>query len=368
MQTVDTETVIIGAGVLGLAVAAELGGETILVERHPSFGNETSSRNSEVVHSGIYYPADSEKTRACLEGRRLLYEFCARHGVDAPKVGKFVVSTAESEDAYLEKLASHARAVGVPCEWRECDEPLIEVRRALFFPETGIVDSHRMMAALEGVAASRGCLIAYRHRLVGVEPVSGAWALTAETPDGLIRLVARRVVNCGGLAAARLAKLADPGSPYEHRYCRGRYFQLSGKFHGKFRRLVYPVPPKDGLGVHVTIDTAGAARLGPDVDWSALADDTDPALYDCAWDALVPSFVDAARRYLPSVRAEDLAPGFIGVRAKLFRDGVASPDFLVRQNEVARAGIWIDSLGIESPGLTSSLSLARGIRARLQSA
>lgn len=365
MQNVDTHTAILGAGVLGLAVAAEIGGDTIVIERHASFGNETSSRNSEVIHSGIYYPRDSQKTRACLEGRELLYEFCERHSVAAPKIGKSVVAVDEAEEAYLEKLLAHARALGVPCEWKPCAEPLVRAKRALFFRESGIVDSHGFMAKLEAFAREKGVVFAYRHRLVGVEPGSGSWSLDVEAPEGALRVRARRVVNCAGLSAAKIARWADPLSPYEHRFCRGRYLSLSPGYHGKFKTLVYPVPPKDGLGVHVTVDTAGAARLGPDVDWTTLSDEQDPRLYDCDWAALVPEFVAAARRYLPSIRAEDLSPGFIGVRAKLFREGVAHPDFVLSQNGVAHTGQWIDSLGIESPGLTSSLSLARSIGERL---
>lgn len=362
MERIQTDILVIGAGVIGLSVAAKLSQKAalILVESFPQFGRETSSRNSEVVHSGIYYPVGSLKTQACIEGRRRLYEFCEQFGVPFAKVGKFVVSTQPEEDAYLEKLAKHCQQVDVPVT-RELgsvvmqQEPLIQVREAVFLPETGIVNSHALMAVFERQIVEQDGLVAYRHRVRKVHRDGNSWITQIQTPEGELEIQSEWVINAAGLAAAELSNAALQEQKYEHRFCRGRYFSLSQKYQNQFKSLIYPVPPKDGLGIHVTVDLDGFARLGPDVDWCLETKNYAEieTLYDCDWNTLQPVFTQAVRRYCPQVESKDLSPALIGVRPKLFIDGKAQPDFLIEN-----LGGFIHCLGIESPGLTSSLALA----------
>lgn len=350
-----------GGGVIGLAAAEKLAPHmgVVLLESHSKFGQETSSRNSEVIHSGIYYPLNSRKTELCIKGRKLLYSFCERFDVPQARTGKLVVATKEEEVGYLVKLAAHCNELGVPCErWASAkvheQEPNIKVFEAVYLPETGIVDSHSLMAKLESLVVNAGGICAFRHSLKTVTRKGSAWSVLAEGPDGEVEIVAPHVVNAAGLAAAELSNQALGTHRYEHRYCRGRYFSLSGKYQSKFSRLIYPVPPKDGLGIHITVDLAGAARLGPDVDWSKVEKYVDtPSLYDCDWDTLTDNFAVAARRYCPSIEVGDLTPGLIGIRPKLFVDQKAFPDFLVEKIDG-----FVHCLGIESPGLTSSLAIA----------
>lgn len=353
---------VIGAGVVGLAVAARLAEKhtVIQIESYAKFGQETSSRNSEVVHSGIYYPLGSKKTAWCIEGRKKLYEFCEKYSVPVARTGKFVVSTSKEEEAYLDKLAGHCREVGVPHERCTRDtiqakEPTIVVTSGVYLPETGIVDSHVYMAVLEKQLAEAGGMLAYRHKWLGSNPANNRWISTIQTPDGTLEVESRWVINAAGLAAAEISNQVLGGAKFEHRYCRGRYFGLTGKYQNHFKHLVYPVPPKDGLGIHITIDMAGYARLGPDVDWChdikayhALA----PA-YDCDWETLRPTFAKAAQRYCPMIQESELAPTQIGVRPKLFISGTAHPDFLIENHSG-----FVHCLGIESPGLTASPAIA----------
>ncbi len=364
MTPVECDQLIIGGGVIGLAVAARSGtANTLLVETHSGFGRETSSRNSEVIHSGIHYPADAWKTKLCIEGRARLTAFAQAKGLPWQSCGKLTVATVPDERAYLDRLAEHSRHLGVPAEFWNAErvtqaEPSLRVQSALHFPESGILDTHRFMAALERDAQNRGVSFAYRHRVVSVAPGSGGWDLEVESPQGTLRVRAERVVNAAGLGAAALSNLALQTSKYEHRFCRGRYFRLSARYQGRFGRLVYPVPNRDGLGVHLTIDMAGGVRLGPDVDWLPPGPGALAGAYDCDWEAIRETFVNAGKRYCPELAAEDLSPDLIGVRPKLFLDGQAHPDFLMENHRG-----WVHCLGIESPGWTASLAVADRVAA-----
>jgi 2-hydroxyglutarate dehydrogenase len=360
-ERLETDVVVIGAGVIGLAVADKLatGHSVILVDAHHKFGQETSSRNSEVIHSGIHYPLNSKKTTWCIRGRDLLYDFCKSYSVPHAQTGKLVVATLKDEVAYLEKLAAHCTEIGVPFErWTgaavSAKEPLVKVEEALYFPITGIVDSHAYMAALERFFIESGGISAYRHRVRYLRRDGQRWLVTAESPSGEIEIAASWVVNAAGLASAELSNRALNTRRYQHRFCRGRYFALSGKYQSRFNHLIYPVPPKDGLGIHVTIDMAGQARLGPDVDWcNEVEYDSVATLYNCDWGGIVNEFAAAARRYCPSIEPSHLAPALVGVRPKLFVDKKPFPDFVVESHQN-----FIHCLGIESPGLTASLAIS----------
>jgi L-2-hydroxyglutarate oxidase LhgO len=358
---VECDVLVVGAGVVGLASARALPPHLsrILVESHDGFGREASSRNSEVIHSGIYYPPDSRKTRLCTEGRAKLYEYCAKQGVPHKKAGKILVAAERDEIGPLEARVAHAESLGIPVErWSPGQvkerEPRVRCLAAAHFPESGIVDSHSLMASLERELLDSGAVVAYRHRVTGIGKESGVWSVLVESPERTLEIKARVVLNAAGFAAADLSNRALGGRQYEHRPCRGRYFNLLGSWGSAFSGLVYPMPPKDGLGIHVTVDLAGRARLGPDVDWAGGL--------DCDWKALAGDFERAAARYLPGLTAADLSPGLIGIRPKLFVGGKAHPDFLVEE-----ANGFVHCLGIESPGLTAALALG-GEAARLAQA
>jgi 2-hydroxyglutarate dehydrogenase len=361
VEKIETDVLVIGAGVVGLAIAERLGRSrhVILVEAYPQFGRETSSRNSEVIHSGIYYPPTSNKTKWCIEGREALYDFCRRHHIAHAAIGKFVVATESTDQGYLQKLAEHCRALEVPCErWTQSQlagaEPLLRVREGLYLPRTGIVDSHQFMARLEQLFADAGGLLAYRHRVTALMRSQAEWKASVTGPEGTLEISAPRVINAAGLAAAEISNQALQTSRFQHKFCRGRYFALPPRYQKKFNRLIYPVPPQDGLGIHVTLDLQGFAKLGPDVDWAEAQSYAEtPALYDCDWDALRPTFAQAARRYCPTIHEEDLRPGLVGIRPKLFVDGKQVGDFIVENHSG-----FIHCLGIESPGLTASLAIA----------
>lgn len=361
MEKIESEVVIIGAGVLGLALASKLAKETsvVLVERHPRFGQEISSRNSEVVHSGIYYPQDSLKTQLCISGREKLYTYCVNNAIPCRPLGKLLVASDAIEIASLEKIAAHCKNITVPFERLSSLqvqnlEPSLKVEEALLFPRSGIVDSHQLMGSLERKARDAGALLAYQHEVRNIYRNRQGWELLVGTPGGEIVVASRLMINAAGLAAAELSNLALKTDHYQHRYCRGRYFFLSSKFNNLFHHLVYPVPPKDGLGVHITLDMAGELRLGPDVDW---AKDhryaKHESLYDCDWEQLKPAFVSAASRYAIGITPNDLRPAQIGIRPKLFLGGNPYPDFLIENHEG-----FIHCLGIESPGLTAALAIS----------
>ncbi|MBI4403288.1 MAG: FAD-dependent oxidoreductase [Deltaproteobacteria bacterium] len=362
MEKLTSDVTVIGAGVIGLAIACRLGGSdksVTVVESYPKFGNETSSRNSEVIHSGIHYPIHSLKTRYCIEGREKLYQFCEQYGVGYRQTGKFVVACSDTEVSYLENLSQHCKSLGVPHDWVtggaiETAEKLVAARGGLFLPRTGIVDSHSLMATLERKAIDGGVVFAYRHRVKSVTRAGNAWDVVVESPTDNFQISSAVVINAAGLGAAEITNQALGRTRYQHKYCRGRYFMLSSKYRGRFSHLVYPVPQKDGLGVHVTVDMEQNARLGPDTDWSDIHHYAEVSrLYDCDWSSLTEPFLKSVNRYCPSIKRADLTPGLIGIRPKLFVDGTAHPDFLLENTDN-----FIHCLGIESPGLTSCLVIA----------
>jgi L-2-hydroxyglutarate oxidase LhgO len=355
----------VGAGVVGLAVAARLAERrsVLLVDRHRKFGQETSSRNSEVVHSGIYYPKESLKTALCIEGRKRLYAYCDARDVPYRKCGKFVVACSTDDEAYLGALKAHASALDVPVvdvsgERLRQEEPHVRALAALEFLETGIVDSHGLMASLEQEALSRGTTVLYRNR---VESSENGERIVVSSAEGRFSVSAECVVNAAGNGSADLARACGL-KEWSQRFCRGRYAFLSSRWRDAFRHLIYPTPEKDGLGVHVTMDLDGRMRLGPDVDWmaeTASYDDIEGAL-EPEWETLLERFLQAARRYCPTLELGDLSPGYVGVRPKLFRAGQPYRDFALE-----RRGRWVHCLGIESPGLTSALAIAERVAAEV---
>ncbi|MEP6503148.1 MAG: NAD(P)/FAD-dependent oxidoreductase [Betaproteobacteria bacterium] len=366
MQGESVDTVVIGAGVVGLACTRALaaaGREVVVLEALGAVGSVTSARNSEVLHAGLYYPPGSLKAALCVSGRRALVDYCASRGVALRLCGKLVVAADATQAAWLEGLQAQAVANGVDdtrlltgAAARALEPELAPgIVRALHSPSTGIVDSHALMLALPADAEALGAVVALRSPVRAVRVTDGGgFALDAE---GGATIRVRRVVNAAGLAAPRVAAaiagLAASHVPEAH-FCKGSYFALAGR--APFSRLVYPVPEAAGLGVHLTLDLAGQARFGPDVQWLAVhdADAIDYAVDPARADALR----DAIRRYWPGLRDDALVPAYSGVRPKIAGPGAPAADFVVSSPADHGVPGLVNLFGIESPGLTACLALA----------
>jgi L-2-hydroxyglutarate oxidase LhgO len=366
----QADVAVIGAGVVGLAIARTLalaGREVIVLESEQSVGMHTSSRNSEVIHAGIYYPQGSLKARMCVAGRRALYAYCADRGIPHQRLGKIIVATSPEEIPALETLAAAALANGVDDLVRLSErevrdlEPELRAVRGLLSPSTGIVDSHALMAALRRDAERAGAQVALGTPVLsgsvcapGVELVTGG--------DDPARVRFRLVVNSAGpwaqQVAARIEGVPRASIPPQH-FAKGHYFALAGR--SPFRRLVYPVPVPGGLGTHLTLDLAGAARFGPDVQW------VDRVEYSFD-DSRAASFYTSIRRYYPALQDGALVPSFTGVRPKTAPPGGAAADFQIQGRDDHGVDGLVNLYGIESPGLTSVLALADHVRelARVQ--
>jgi L-2-hydroxyglutarate oxidase LhgO len=356
MDKVDA--VVIGAGVVGLAVTralAQSGREVVVVESENAIGTHTSSRNSEVIHAGIYYPQGSLKARTCVAGKELLYEYCVTHGVPHRRSGKLIVATDTAQEAELAAIQKKAHANGVTdVVWMTraqalALEPELHCVAALYSPSTGIIDSHSLMLAYLGEAEDRGAMLALKSPFLSAEAVSDGFVVHVGDADPLHCAV---LINSAGLRAPSVAKRIE-GYPAKHvppeYYAKGNYYSLTRR--SPFSRLVYPVPEPGGLGVHVTLDLAGQARFGPDVEWvKDIGYDVDPRRAE--------RFYAAIRRYWPAVPDGALAPAYSGIRPKTAGPGQPASDFEVQGPRAHGVPGLVHLYGIESPGLTSSLALA----------
>jgi L-2-hydroxyglutarate oxidase LhgO len=356
----DVECVVVGAGVIGLAIArclAASGREVIVLEAEGEIGTVTSSRNSEVIHAGIYYPRDSLMARFCVSGRKALYRYCDEHGVPYRNCGKLIVAATTEERERLASIAERARANGVG-DMEVLDEgeararePALSCVGALSSPSTGIIDSHAYMLSLRGDAEASGALFAFHAPLQGVAAENDRLTLKVggEAP---MTIGCRLLVNAAGHGAPGVAGAIE-AMPTNHipkpYFAKGNYFSCSAR--APFSRLIYPVPVQGGLGVHLTLDMAGAARFGPDVEWIDQIDYTvDPARAE--------KFYPAIRKYWPSLPDGSLVPAYAGIRPKIVPPATAAQDFLIEgPREHGITGL-INLFGIESPGLTSSLAIA----------
>lgn len=355
------ECAIIGAGVIGLAVACALaaqGREVLILEAENAFGTGISARNSEVIHAGIYYPAGSLKARLCVAGRALLYEYCAGRGIAYRRCGKLIVAANEAQREQLHRIAAAAATNGVDDLRRltrdeaRSLEPALECTAALLSPSTGIIDSHALMLSLLGDAERDGAVLAVNSAVTGGEVVKGGIVLEVGGEGASMQLQATHVVNCAGLGAQGFARslrgLPSATVPPLH-YAKGNYYSLAGR--APFSRLIYPVPEVAGLGVHLTLDLGGQARFGPDVEWMDEIDySVDPKRAD--------AFYAEVRRYWPQLPDGALVPAYAGIRPKPHRPGEAARDFLISGPTEHGVPGLVNLYGIESPGLTSCLALA----------
>jgi L-2-hydroxyglutarate oxidase LhgO len=359
-MTEKVDTVVIGAGVVGLACAralAQAGREVIVLETALAIGTGTSSRNSEVIHAGIYYPSGSLKAQLCVRGRDLLYAFCKRSGVEHRRCGKFIVATDPAQLAQLEQLRVQAAANGVMLQpltqAQACEaEPSLRCVAALHSPVTGIIDSHGLMLALQGELQAAGGAVALGSPVLGAR-VSREGILLQVGGKEPVELLAGEVINSAGLAALDLAR-SFQGLPVacvpQGWFAKGNYYALSGAC--PFSRLIYPIPQAAGLGVHLTIDLAGQARFGPDVQWIDRIDyDVDAARAQ--------AFYAEIRQYWPDLPDGTLAPAYAGIRPKLQAPGEPARDFMIDGPASHGVAGLVNLFGIESPGLTASLAIAQ---------
>ncbi|MGQ0677166.1 MAG: NAD(P)/FAD-dependent oxidoreductase [Rhodospirillales bacterium] len=361
-MTETVECAVIGAGVVGLAVARALalrGREVVVLDAAEGIGTQTSSRNSEVIHAGIYYPTGSLKALLCVAGRRALYAYCADRGVPYRDCGKLIVACAEDEKPGLEKLKAQAMANGVgDLEWLEPREvsklePAVRSFGALLSPSTGIVDSHAFMLSLQGEAEAHGAMIAFLSPVLGGRVAGDGVELEVGGAQAT-RLECRAVVNSAGNDAPVVAGSLQgfPAQAVPRRYfCKGNYFTLTG-VRAPFSRLIYPAPEKAGLGVHVTLDMGGQAKFGPDVEWV-----DDPGNLDVD-PKRAERFYAAIRRYWPGLPDGALSPGYAGMRPKLQAPGEPAQDFAIQGPREHGVKGLVNLYGIESPGLTASLAIA----------
>lgn len=365
MEQVDC--VVVGAGVVGLAVAralAQAGRDVLVLEACDAIGTQTSARNSEVIHAGIYYPAGSLKARLCVRGKALLYAYCAERNLPHQRCGKLIVATDDLQRAQLQDVAAKAAANGVhdlvPLSAAQARalEPALHCVAALHSPSTGIVDSHALMLSLLGDVEAAGGVLALNSPLASMGVAQGAIELEAK--DGT-QLRARTVVNAAGHGAPALAALTKglaPAHVPQAYFAKGSYFTLAGR--SPFSHLIYPVPEAAGLGVHLTLDLGGQARFGPDVQWVGGAHDlqVEPARGE--------AFYAEVRRYWPALADGALQPAYAGMRPKISGPGEPAADFVIQGPAAHGVPGLVNLFGIESPGLTSALALAETVEAMLR--
>ena len=360
----DAALTVIGGGVVGLAVAAELAqrvAPVFVLERNARYGTETSSRNSEVIHAGIYYAHGSLKARLCVEGKELIYELCQKHDIPHRRITKIITATEESELQELDRLQALGTANGVELQRlsgaQVADlEPRIRSVGGLLSPSTGIVNAHGLMDYFYHTAISRGATVQFRSTVVGLGKQGGDFAVTVNEGGVLTTFTSERVVNAAGLDADTIAELAGidlDAARYRLHWCKGSYFSVSGPAARSVSRLVYPVPTKHSLGVHVVLDLSGRLRFGPDVEF------LQTRTQEYAVEAEKRSaFGDSARRILPQVNDDDLEPDIAGIRPKLQRAGEPARDFVIQEEGDRGLSGLVNLIGIESPGLTAAPAIA----------
>ena len=366
-MSADIEVVVIGAGVVGLAIARSLsatGREVLVLEQHNQIGAETSSRNSEVIHAGLYYQPGSLRAKLCVAGKQMLYEFCAENGVSHQRCGKLLVATQESELANLATITNKAVRNGVD-DLQQLSraealamEPELDCLGAVLSPSTGVVDTHGLMAALEGHISSAGGQVILSTKVTGLATnAAGDFTIAATSQGTATKITCRTLIISAGLAAYRIGKMLDYGNRYQPARiypAKGHYFTLSGK--APFARLIYPMPSGAWLGIHQSLDHAGQTKFGPDIYW--LSDPDAPLDYSFEDEkARRETFAREISRYYPGLDPARLHPGYTGIRPKIYRQGEPVPDFAIHGQETHGIDGLVALYGIESPGLTSCLAI-----------
>ena len=363
----DTGVVVIGAGVVGLAVAARLAPRTpdlVILERRDRHGQETSSRNSEVIHAGMYYPTGSLKARLCVEGNRRLYELCAAHDVPHRRTGKIITATEDAERAALDEIDARGRANGVTLERLTAEavrdlEPAVRSVGALWSPNTGIVNAHALMDFFLHQARAAGAVLQSRAEVVSLVREGGEWRLGVRSPEGTETLTAERVVNAAGLGADTVAARAGidlDAAGYRQHYWKGSYFSVRPARAGIVSRLVYPVPTHVSLGVHAVVGLEGRLRFGPDADYLA-----DRSLDYSVAESKRAAFAASVRRIVPAIQDDDLEPDMAGIRPKLQAPGEGVRDFVIAEESGRGLAGLVTLAGIDSPGLTSAPAIAEEV-------
>lgn len=368
----DAGITVIGAGVIGLAIAerlSEKNNEIFLVERHNSFGQETSSRNSEVIHAGIYYPKGSLKARLCVEGKSLLYDFCKKWDVPYNNCGKLIVATSPDEALILEGIKKSAAGNGVDLGFMnesqiKSIEPEIFAVAALWSPTTGIIDSHSLMKRLETNFINNGGHISYSSEVTGITRVKGGYEITVTDSKGeQFTFSSEKVINSAGLASDKISEMTGiADDDLKIHFCKGEYFRVRPPKNKLISRLIYPIPHQnmEGIGIHVTIDMGGGVKLGPDVTF------LEPNTYDYKVDiSKQEAFWLSARKFLPFLEFGDLVPEMAGIRPKIQKPGDPQKDFYILEESSRGLKGFVNLIGMESPGLTSCLAIARYVESIL---
>ena len=360
----EVDIIIIGAGVVGLAIAAEvsqINKNVFVFEKNRTFGLETSSHNSEVIHAGMYYPENSFKAKFCVGGNALLYELCEKFNINYKKLGKLIVAADDVEAKEVERLYHQGLKNGVGgLQIIERDdikklEPNVNAVEALLSPSTGVIDSHNLLRCFSGRAKENGAEFVFNTEVIGIERKSGSYRVGISDDEGISSVTARVVINAAGLSSDRIAQSAGIDlvkAGYILHYCKGQYFSLDPKIGRLVHRLVYPVPEQSGVGIHVTLSIDGSVRLGPDTKYvnkiEYTVNENDKT-----------DFYRAVHRYLPSIEPDELSPDFAGVRPKLQGKGEGFRDYVIRDEADKGFPGLINLIGIESPGLTASPAIAK---------
>jgi L-2-hydroxyglutarate oxidase LhgO len=362
----DAEITVIGAGVIGLAIAEKLSENhknVFVIEKHTTFGQETSSRNSEVIHAGIYYTRDSLKAKLCVEGKRLLYDYCKKYEVPFNNCGKLIVATSEDEISIIEGIRQNAVKNGVDDlifvdkSQIASMEPNIYALKAIFSPSTGIVDTHSLMKQYETNVLNNSGQIVYGSEVTGIEKVKHGYKVTLLDADEKdYSFTTRIVINSAGLTADKIAEMIGiKDDALKIHFCKGEYFRIIPPKNKLVGRLIYPVPHQnmEGIGIHVTIDMGGGVKLGPDVKY------LDSNVYDYkVTESRQEDFYKSAKKFLPFLEIDDIAPEMAGIRPKIQKPGDPQKDFYIREESNRGFPGFINLIGMESPGLTSSISIA----------
>ena len=366
-----TDIIIVGAGIVGLAIASRIGREdkdVVLVERHPDFGQEISSRNSEVIHSGIYYPESSLKAKLCVEGKKLLYQLCKEQNITHKRLGKLIVATNDAEAEDLEKLFSQGKNNGVEnlnlLTEKEIKklEPHLQATRAIHSPSTGIIDTHQLMRHLESLAKDKGVMFAYNCEVIGIEKKKGGYEIHIYDADGeRLTLFTQVLINSTGLHSDKIAQMIGidiKKAGYKLHYSKGEYFRVKPGKSGFISQLVYPVPEKTSLGIHTVTDLQGELKLGPSAFYvEEINYDVDPSHKL--------KFYESIKKFLPFIELDDLTPDMAGIRPKLQGPDDLTKDFVICHEEKKGFPGLINLIGIDSPGLTASLAIAKYVKSMI---